>query len=71
MVFSMHSHRIDSNSYNIFWASYFVLNYVCVYVFVIICTHEWSCLWKPEDEVRYPGAGVTSGSELSNVGAGD
>lgn len=26
---------------------------------------------QTSDEVRYPGAGVTGGSELPNVGAGD
>ena len=36
---------------------------MCTYVEVYMC--------RPEEDVKSPGAGVTSGCELPNVGAGN
>lgn len=31
--------------------------------------HECSCPWKPAEGISVPGAGVTGGGELLNLGA--
>lgn len=36
-----------------------------------VCAYECSCPWRPEESMRYPGAGVTGGCEPSNRGSGD
>ena len=35
-----------------------------------ICAHEHQYLWRPEESIRPPGAGVTGRRELPDVGTG-
>lgn len=39
-------------------------------VFLCECSCAWGHSWRPEEDVRCPGAGVTGSSEPPHVGAG-
>lgn len=50
----------------------FLKVYVCLYVSVhseYVCVCLSVCLWRLEEDVRSLGVGVTSGCELSDIGA--
>lgn len=49
-----------------FLNSILVFIQVHVYMYVI---YVWGCPWRPEEGIRYPGAGVTGSCELLNLGA--
>lgn len=44
--------------------------YVCLSLGVV-CVCEYRCLQRPEEEVRFLGAGLTSDCESPDVGAGN
>lgn len=46
---------------------YFILVCMYLYVCMCVCVHGHMCPWRPEEEIRTPGAGVTSGCELPRV----
>ena len=35
-----------------------------------VCAHECRCLWQPEEDIEFPGAGVTGGCKPP-IGAGN
>lgn len=44
---------------------------MCVNVFVWAWVGECRCLWRPEEDVSPPEAGVTDGCKLPDIDAGN
>lgn len=49
---------------------YFSFNYVYVFGYLWVCTHECRYLWSPEEGLRRPGAGVTASFGQVDVDVG-